>query len=51
LLDALSSILSFDSEVAKPGILGFIHHTDPADTEHLDDAVMRDGPADHGKIL
>ena len=31
----------------QPGVLGLVHHTHPAAPELLDDAVVRDGLADH----
>src|ERR1700730_10650244 len=31
----------------QPSVLGLVHHTHPATTELLDDAVVRDGLADH----
>ena len=34
-------------EAAKVGVLGLVDHTHPAAAELLDDAVMRDGLADH----
>src|SRR5271157_3649167 len=38
-------------EAAKTGVLGLIHHTHPAATELLDDAVVRDGCADHETLV
>src|SRR5215472_2367330 len=32
----------------EPRVFRLIHHTHPACAELADDAVMRDGPADHG---
>ena len=32
----------------QPGVLSLVDHAHPAATEFLDDAVMRDGLADHG---
>ena len=34
-------------KAAETCVLGLIHHTHPAATELLDDAVVRDGLADH----
>ena len=34
-------------EAAKLGVLGLVDHTHPAAAELLDDAVVRDGLADH----
>jgi hypothetical protein len=34
-------------EALKLGILGLVDHSHPAATEFLDDAVVRDGLADH----
>src|ERR1700730_17274629 len=35
------------NETAQLQVLGFIHHTHPATAELLDDAIVRDGLADH----
>src|SRR2546427_7003511 len=35
-------------EAPKLGVLGFIDHAHPPATQLLDDAVVRDGLADHG---
>ena len=35
-------------EAMQPGVLGLVHDTHPATTEFLDDAVVRDGLANHG---
>ena len=35
-------------EAAKLCVLGFVDHTHAAAAEFLDDAVVRDGLADHG---
>src|SRR5207253_3163435 len=35
------------NEAMQPRVLGFIHHTHTAAPELLDDAVVRDGLADH----
>jgi hypothetical protein len=34
----------------KPGVFSFVDHTHPAAAEFLDDAVVRDGLADHSKL-
>ncbi len=34
---------------AQPGVLGLVHHTHPTAAQLLDDAVVRDGLADHGE--
>ena len=34
-------------EPTKLGVLGLINHTHPASTQLLEDAVMRNGPAQH----
>ncbi len=36
-------------ETMEPGVLGLVHHTHPAPAELLDDAVVRDGLADHAQ--
>ena len=36
-------------EAAKFGVLGLVDHTHAAATEFLDDAVVRDGLADHAQ--
>jgi hypothetical protein len=35
-------------EAIKAGVLGLIHDTHPAAAEFLNDAIVRDGLADHG---
>ena len=34
-------------EAVQPGVLGLVHHSHAAPAELLDDAVVRDGLADH----
>jgi len=41
------TLLADCGEAMQPRVLGFIHHTHPAAAQLLDDAVMRDGLADH----
>jgi hypothetical protein len=36
-------------EPVEPGVFGLVNHTHTAAAQLLDDAVMRDGLADHGK--
>jgi len=36
------------NEAAEFGVLGFVDHTHPTAAQFLDDAVVRDGFADHG---
>src|SRR5260370_9708099 len=37
-------------ETMKPDVFSFVDHTHPAAAEFLDDAVVRDGLADHSKL-
>ena len=34
----------------QPGVLSFINHTHTASTELFNDAVMRNGLANHGRL-
>ena len=37
------------NKTVEPGILGLIHHTHPAATDLLNDAIVRDGLVDHSR--